>query len=61
MAEWITTKQAAEELAVSVRRIQALIKAGRFPSALKRGRDWYIRDSDLIDLYYRKPGRPSTS
>lgn len=61
MAKWITTKQVAEELSVSVRRIQALIKAGRFPSALKRGRDWYIKDSDLIDLYYRKPGRPSIS
>jgi excisionase family DNA binding protein len=61
MAKWLTTKQVAEELFVSVRRVQALIKSGRFPSALKRGRDWYIKDTDLFDLYDRKPGRPSTS
>lgn len=57
MAKWITTKQAAEELFVSQRRVQALIKAGRLP-AQKRGRDWYIKDDDLWEVYDRKPGRP---
>ena len=57
MAKWITTKQAAEELFVSQRRVQALIKAGRLP-AQKRGRDWYIKDDDLWEVYHRQPGRP---
>ena len=57
MAKWITTKQAAEELFVSRRRVQALIKAGRLP-AQKRGRDWYIKDDDLWEVYNRQPGRP---
>ena len=57
MAKWITTKQVAEELSVSQRRVQALIKAGRLP-AQKRGRDWYIKDADLWEVYHRQPGRP---
>lgn len=60
MAKWITTKQAAEELFVSQRRVQALIKAGRLP-AQKRGRDWYIKDDDLWEVYDRKPGRPTNA
>jgi len=58
MAKWLTTKQVAEELFVSQRRVQALIKAGRLP-AQKRGRDWYIKDLDLLEVYDRKPGRPA--
>lgn len=57
MAKWLTTKQVAEELFISQRRVQALIKAGRLP-AQKRGRDWYIKDLDLLEVYDRKPGRP---
>jgi excisionase family DNA binding protein len=57
MAKWLTTKQVAEELFISQRRVQALIKAGRLP-AQKRGRDWYIKDLDLCEVYDRKPGRP---
>ena len=57
MAKWITTKQAAEELFVSQRRVQALIKAGRLP-AQKRGRDWYIKEDDLWEVYHRQSGRP---
>ncbi len=58
MAKWLTTKQVAEELFISQRRVQALIKAGRLP-AQKRGRDWYIKDLDLLEVYDRKPGRPA--
>jgi excisionase family DNA binding protein len=58
MAKWLTTKQVAEELFISQRRVQALIKAGRLP-AQKRGRDWYIKDLDLLEVYARKPGRPA--
>lgn len=57
MAKWLTTKQVAEELFISQRRVQALIKAKRLP-AQKRGRDWYIKEDDLFDLYNRQPGRP---
>lgn len=57
MAKWLTTKQVAEELFISQRRVQALIKAKRLP-AQKRGRDWYIKDDDLFELYTRRPGRP---
>lgn len=38
-----TTKQAAEVLAVSVRRVQALINSGQL-DAKKLGRDWLISD-----------------
>lgn len=61
MAKWITTKQAAEQLGISMRRMQALLKSGRVPSAQKRGRDWFLKDSDLIELYFRPPGRPLNS
>ena len=57
MSKWLTTKQAAAELVVSQRRVQALIKAGKLP-AQKRGRDWYIKYDDLLEIYYRPPGRP---
>ena len=57
MAKWLTTKQVAEELFVSQRRVQALIKAGKLV-AQKRGRDWYIKEDDLLEVYSRQPGRP---
>lgn len=57
MAKWLTTKEVAEELFISQRRVQALIKAKRLP-AQKRGRDWYIKEDDLFELYNRQPGRP---
>ena len=39
-------------------RVQALIKAGRLP-AQKRGRDWYVKEDDLLEVYNRQPGRPA--
>lgn len=57
MAKWLTTKEVAEELFISQRRVQALIKAKRLP-AQKRGRDWYIKEDTLFELYNRQPGRP---
>jgi excisionase family DNA binding protein len=53
----ITTAQAAERLGVSVRRVQALIKAARLP-ADKLGRDWLIEEKHLKLVAERKPGRP---
>jgi excisionase family DNA binding protein len=57
MGDFITTKEAAKELGVTVRRVQALIRAGRL-SAQKMGRDWIIRMVDLDKVRVRKPGRP---
>lgn len=53
----ITTAQAAGQLGVSVRRVQALIKARRLP-AEKVGRDWLINEFNLERVAERKPGRP---
>ena len=57
----ITTQDAAERLGVSVRRVQALITAGRLP-ALQIGsgkRSIYLIDpKDLALVANRKPGRP---
>jgi excisionase family DNA binding protein len=58
--ETLTTKEAAARLGVTVPRIHALIKAGRLP-AEKRGRDVFIKESDLKLVENRKPGRPSKS
>ena len=54
----ITTKEAAERLKISVRRVQALIAAGRLP-AEKIGNTFAIRESDLKLVNGRKNGRPS--
>lgn len=53
----LTTTEAAAALGVSVRRVRALVKAGRLP-AVKFGRDWLIKQSDLAAIQDRKPGRP---
>jgi excisionase family DNA binding protein len=54
----LTTKQVAEQLGVTVKRIQAMIRDGRLP-AEKFGRDYLIKESDLKLVEDRKPGRPS--
>jgi excisionase family DNA binding protein len=53
----LTTPEVAERLGVSVRRVQALIKAGRLPSQ-QFGRDHVIKESDVRLVEDRKPGRP---
>ncbi len=53
----LTTKEVAERLGVSVRRVHALIHAGRLP-AEKYGRDYLINENDLNLVAERKPGRP---
>ena len=55
--EYLTTKEAAEKLGVSLRRVQAMIEAGRLP-ATKFGRDYMIREKDLKLVEDRKVGRP---
>jgi excisionase family DNA binding protein len=56
----LTTKEVAERLKVSVRRVHALIEAERLP-AQKYGRDYLIDEKDLKLVENRKPGRPRNS
>lgn len=53
----LTTKEVAEKLGVTVRRVQAMIKDGRL-EAEKLGRDYVVRESALEKVKNRKPGRP---
>jgi excisionase family DNA binding protein len=53
----LTTKEVAERLSVSVRRVHALIQDGRL-HAEKFGRDYMIKEEDLKSVEDRKPGRP---
>jgi excisionase family DNA binding protein len=53
----LTTSEVAERLSVSMRRVRALIESGRLPSQ-QFGRDHLIKESDLILVANRKPGRP---
>jgi excisionase family DNA binding protein len=55
----LTTKQAAAALGVSLRRVQALINAGRL-KAERVGRDWLIPARALEQVRERKPGRPAS-
>lgn len=57
MKDLLTTRQAAERLGISLRRVRALIEAGRLPSK-QYGRDHLIRERDLELVANRKPGRP---
>jgi excisionase family DNA binding protein len=53
----LTTREAAERLGVTVRRVNDLITAGRLP-AMRFGRAHMIKESDLKLVEERKPGRP---
>jgi excisionase family DNA binding protein len=55
--DFLTTKQAAEKLGITPRRVQALITDGKLP-AQKFGRDYFIREKDLKLVENRKVGRP---
>jgi excisionase family DNA binding protein len=57
--EFLTTKEAAEKLGITPRRVVALVTAGRLP-AQKFGRDYMIRETDLKLVEDRKVGRPAT-
>ena len=56
--KWLTTKEAAEKLGVSIRRVQAMVTQGRLP-AEKFGRDYKIKESALSIVEKRKTGRPA--
>ena len=53
----ITTREAAERLGVTMKRVQAMIRDERLP-AEKMGRDYIIKERDLKLVADRKPGRP---
>ncbi len=53
----ITTREAAERLGVTMKRVQAMIRDERLP-AEKMGRDYIIKEADLKLVADRKPGRP---
>ena len=54
----ISTKEASKRLNISVRRVQALIAAGRLP-AQKIGNSFAIAESDLKLVNGRTNGRPN--
>lgn len=56
--ELLTTREAAEKLNISMRRVRALIESGSLPST-QYGRDHLIKESDLELVKDRKPGRPA--
>src|SRR5438045_2732741 len=61
MNSFIGTKEASRRLNISIRRVQALIAAGRLP-AEKIGNSYAIRESDLARVDGRKNGRqPKTA
>ena len=58
--DFLTTKKVADRLGVTIRRVQALVTAGRLP-AQRIGRDYLIREKDLRLVENRKVGRPRQS
>jgi excisionase family DNA binding protein len=54
---FLTTKEVAEKLGVSVGRVQQLIAEGRLP-ATKIGQTNLVKESDLKLVQNRKTGRP---
>jgi excisionase family DNA binding protein len=55
---FLTTKEVAEKLGVSVGRVQQFIAEGRLP-ATKIGQTNLVKESDLKLVKDRKTGRPS--
>ena len=58
MNNLISTKEAAEKLGLSIRRVQALITDGRLP-AQKIGNSYVVIEKDLQLVKDRTPGRPA--
>jgi excisionase family DNA binding protein len=54
----LTTNEVAEKLNISIRQVQTLIKQEKLP-ATKKGRDYFILETDVENLPERKKtGRP---
>lgn len=58
--EYLTTRQAAATLRLSIARVCQLLAAGRIPGARKFGPVWQIPPEGLAEFAAldRKPGRP---
>jgi excisionase family DNA binding protein len=56
MKNWLTTKEAAQKVGLTYVRINQLIKEGTL-IAEKRGRDYFIKESDLEVLSQRPETR----
>ncbi len=54
----LSTREVAERLNISQRRVRALIEVGKLPSQ-QYGRDHLIKESDLELVKDRKAGRPA--
>lgn len=54
---YLTTKEVAEKLGVTVGRVRQMIADGQLPSQ-KIGRDNFIKESDLELVKDRQVGRP---
>ncbi len=54
---YLTTKEAAERLGVSVGRVKQFVAEGRLP-AIKVGHTNLVKESDLKLVQDRKTGRP---
>ena len=54
----LTTKQVAEKLGITPRRVRALIESGRL-KAKRIGRDWLIDSRQLAKFTPLPPGRPA--
>ena len=60
MAELITAAEAAELLHLHAKRVQALARAGKLP-AVRHGRKWLFRRSDLLRSMGLPPAAPSVN
>ena len=58
MMKILNTKETAQKLGVSIRRVQQMIEEKTLP-AQKVGRDYIVLEKDLENVtVYGKPGRP---
>ena len=56
----LSVRESAQQLGVSPSRVRALIKEGRLPAA-KNGREWMIREEDVLQRHLgstRRDRRP---
>ncbi len=53
----LTTKEVAKRLGITIRRVQAMISDKRLPARRREG-EWKIKETDLLTVADRKPGRP---
>lgn len=58
----LSVRESAQQLGVSPARVRALIKSGRLP-AVKNGREWVLREEDVLQRLAESPraGRPRAS